>query len=233
MSELAAASATHGPTRPSSTTSRTSSSSRRRPRSGCGSSSPRRCSSSAGSSPPTRSTGTMYPAAFSAGSHHLSWRIGFANTLVLIGSSFTMALAVHSAAIGRKRRVVGFLLATILLGCVFLGVKYFEYGEKIRPASATATTPAASCPGERLRPLDRPPRGRRGRAGPDLLLALLRHDRAARAAHDHRDPDHPDDRLPGVAGPLPPRVPHARWSSSGSTGTSSTSSGSSSSPSST
>ena len=54
----------------------------------------------------------QYPAAFSAGSHHLSWKIGFANTLVLIGSSLTMALAVYSAAVGKKSRVVGFLLAT-------------------------------------------------------------------------------------------------------------------------
>ena len=39
-----------------------------------------------------------YPEAFSAGSHHLSWKIGFFNTLVLIGSSLTMAMGVYSAA---------------------------------------------------------------------------------------------------------------------------------------
>jgi cytochrome c oxidase subunit 3 len=71
----------------------------------------------------------MYPAAFSAGSHHLNWRIGFANTLVLIGSSFTMAMAVYSAALGRRNRIWQFLIATVILGSVFLGVKYFEYGE--------------------------------------------------------------------------------------------------------
>src|SRR5512136_2835171 len=70
---------------------------------------------------------SLYPAAFSAGSHHLSWKIGFANTLVLIASSLTMALAVHSASIGRRARIVGYLLATVLLGSIFLGVKYFEY----------------------------------------------------------------------------------------------------------
>ena len=48
----------------------------------------------------------QYPAAFSAGSHHLSWKIGFANTLVLIGSSLTMAMAVHSAAIEESLRKV-------------------------------------------------------------------------------------------------------------------------------
>ena len=90
----------------------------------------------------------MYPAAFAAGSHHLSWKIGLANTLVLIGSSFTMALGVHSAAIGRKRRVVGFLLATILLGCTFLGVKYFEYGEKIRPCLGGGDHAGCLVPGD-------------------------------------------------------------------------------------
>ena len=93
---------------------------------------------------------SQYPAAFSAASHHLSWRIGFFNTLVLIGSSLTMALGVYSAATSRKRRVVGFLLATILLGSVFLGVKYFEYGEKIRPCLGDGSHAGCLVPGERF-----------------------------------------------------------------------------------
>ena len=92
----------------------------------------------------------MYPVAFAAGSHHLSWKLGFANTLVLIGSSFTMAMAVHSAAVGHARRIVGFLLATILLGTVFLGVKYFEYGEKIRPCIGDGANAGCLVPGERF-----------------------------------------------------------------------------------
>ena len=93
---------------------------------------------------------SMYPAAFSAGSHHLSWKIGFANTLVLIGSSLTMAMAVYFAAIGMKRRVVGFLLATVLLGSVFLGVKYFEYGDKIRHCLGDGPYTGCLVPGERF-----------------------------------------------------------------------------------
>ena len=92
----------------------------------------------------------QYPDAFSAGSHHLSWRIGFANTLVLIASSLTMALAVWSAAVGKKRRVVGFILATILLGSVFLGVKYFEYREKIAPCLGDGPHAGCLVPGERF-----------------------------------------------------------------------------------
>jgi cytochrome c oxidase subunit 3 len=92
----------------------------------------------------------LYPAAFSAGSHHLSWKIGFFNTLVLIGSSLTMAMGVYSAAIGRKNRVVGYIFATILLGSVFLGVKYFEYGEKIRPCLGDGSHAGCLVPGARF-----------------------------------------------------------------------------------
>jgi cytochrome c oxidase subunit 3 len=94
----------------------------------------------------------QYPVAFSAGSHHLNWRIGFFNTLVLIGSSLTMVMAAHSAAMGRRRRIVGFLLATILLGGVFLSVKYFEYGEKIRPCLGDGSHAGCLVPGERFDP---------------------------------------------------------------------------------
>jgi cytochrome c oxidase subunit III len=93
-----------------------------------------------------------YPEAFSAGSHHLSWKLGFANTLVLIGSSLTMAMAVHSAAVGQRRRIIGFLLATILLGGVFLGVKYVEYAEKMAPCFGDGDHAGCLLPGERFDP---------------------------------------------------------------------------------
>jgi cytochrome c oxidase subunit 3 len=78
----------------------------------------------------------LYYDAFAAGSHHLNWPLGSFNTAVLIGSSLTMALAVHCAALGRRRATVGWLLGTILLGSVFLGVKVKEYSEKIAPCFA-------------------------------------------------------------------------------------------------
>jgi len=92
----------------------------------------------------------LYPEAFSVGSHHLSFKIGFFNTLVLIASSLTMAMGVYSAASGKKNRVAGFILATILLGSVFLGVKYFEYGEKIRPCFGDGTHTGCLVPGHRF-----------------------------------------------------------------------------------
>jgi cytochrome c oxidase subunit 3 len=71
-----------------------------------------------------------YPEAFVAGSHHLDVPLGFANTLVLIGSSLTMALAVWGAQVGKRKLTVLFLLLTILLGATFLGVKAVEYSHK-------------------------------------------------------------------------------------------------------
>ena len=71
-----------------------------------------------------------YPEAFAEGSHHLDILLGGINTAVLIGSSLTMALAVHAAQTGQRWPLVGFLLLTMLLGLVFLGIKSVEYGHK-------------------------------------------------------------------------------------------------------
>ena len=74
--------------------------------------------------------GWSYPEAFAEASNHLNFRIGWANTYVLISSSMTMALAVHAAQSGRRGRTVAFLLVTIALGLAFLVVKVFEYRDK-------------------------------------------------------------------------------------------------------
>lgn len=73
---------------------------------------------------------TLYPAAFAAGSHHLDIFLGCLNTAVLISSSFTMVMAVHTARLGKKNATTWFLLLTFILGCVFLGVKAIEYTDK-------------------------------------------------------------------------------------------------------
>lgn len=72
----------------------------------------------------------LYPAAFHAGSSALNVWMGGANTLVLLVSSLTMAMAVHSSQLGNKKRLIQYLLLTIVLGSVFLIVKAFEYHEK-------------------------------------------------------------------------------------------------------
>jgi cytochrome c oxidase subunit 3 len=71
-----------------------------------------------------------YPSAFAAASHELDIALGGLNTVVLITSSLTMALAVHAAQTGSRRLLVLFLVATIVLGSVFLGVKSVEYYHK-------------------------------------------------------------------------------------------------------
>jgi cytochrome c oxidase subunit 3 len=71
-----------------------------------------------------------YPEGFVEGSHHLDIVLGGINTAVLICSSLTMALAVHSAQLGERRTLTHFLLLTMLLGLVFLGIKGVEYAHK-------------------------------------------------------------------------------------------------------
>lgn len=73
---------------------------------------------------------TWYPDAYAQGSEHLNIVLGTINTAVLICSSLTMALAVHSAQTSQRRLLMLFLVLTILLGLVFLGIKAVEYWEK-------------------------------------------------------------------------------------------------------
>src|ERR1700681_5019709 len=68
-----------------------------------------------------------YPEAFTAGSRELLVWAGTTNTVVLITSSLTMALAVRAAQLGERRVVMMFLALTMLLGLAFLGIKAFEY----------------------------------------------------------------------------------------------------------
>lgn len=77
---------------------------------------------------------TFYPEAFEAGSSHLIALIGGGNTVVLLTSSLTMAMAVYAAQTGKRRMLVLCLLLTIALGLVFLGVKAVEYWIDYREA---------------------------------------------------------------------------------------------------
>ena len=72
----------------------------------------------------------MYPEAFASASRFMNLTLGTANTLILITSSLTMVMAVRSAQLGAKRWLILFLILTLILGCVFLGIKYVEYHEK-------------------------------------------------------------------------------------------------------
>jgi cytochrome c oxidase subunit III len=72
----------------------------------------------------------MYLDAFHAASLQLDWKIGAANTIVLLFSSFTAALAVDAAQHSDNKKVAKYLTVTILCGLFFLVVKGFEYHAK-------------------------------------------------------------------------------------------------------
>ena len=71
-----------------------------------------------------------YPDAFAAASHSLDITLGAVNTAVLITSSLTMALAVRASQTGERKLLTAFLVATMALGLVFLGIKAIEYAAK-------------------------------------------------------------------------------------------------------
>lgn len=71
----------------------------------------------------------LYADAFAAASRHTDVLIGSVNTALLLTSSLTMALAVRAARLGRRSAVTWLLLATWLLGLMFLGLKAIEYAK--------------------------------------------------------------------------------------------------------
>ena len=73
---------------------------------------------------------TEYLAEFNKGSEKLNWMLGAFNTVVLLVSSFTAAVAVDAARKGENGRVVKLFGFTIFCGLIFLVVKYVEYSEK-------------------------------------------------------------------------------------------------------
>jgi cytochrome c oxidase subunit 3 len=71
-----------------------------------------------------------YPVAWSEASLELNVVLGGVNTVVLIASSLTMAMAVRGAQTGLRKATMGWLVLTMLFGLTFLVIKYFEYAEK-------------------------------------------------------------------------------------------------------
>jgi len=71
------------------------------------------------------------PMGFQEASHHLNLYWGAANTVILIVSSLTMALAVRAAQTSQPARTqVFWLVWTMILGAAFLGIKAIEYTDK-------------------------------------------------------------------------------------------------------
>jgi cytochrome c oxidase subunit III len=69
----------------------------------------------------------IYPHEIALASRKLNVLLGGVNTAVLLTSSLTMALAVRAAQLRKTRHVVWLLLATMVLGAAFLGIKFTEW----------------------------------------------------------------------------------------------------------
>jgi cytochrome c oxidase subunit 3 len=80
---------------------------------------------------------TYYHVSFVEAASWLNVMWGGINTVVLLTSSLTMALAVRASHLGDRRGAVRFLLLTLALGTVFLGIKaiewYTDYEERLMP----------------------------------------------------------------------------------------------------
>jgi cytochrome c oxidase subunit 3 len=73
----------------------------------------------------------FYFTEFAAASRHTDVFYGTLNSVILLTSSFTMALAVQFGKAGQSKLIVRCLILTICLGVAFLVVKGFEYHEDI------------------------------------------------------------------------------------------------------
>jgi cytochrome c oxidase subunit 3 len=72
----------------------------------------------------------MYPEMFAEGARSLDWKMGFINTLVLIFSSFTMAISISYIQRNMQKKAVIAMATTVLCGAIFMVIKYFEYSHK-------------------------------------------------------------------------------------------------------
>ena len=92
-----------------------------------------------------------YPAEFHQAGAGMDVALGLTNTVVLLTSSLTVALAIDALRRGAQRRALGFLAGTLGLGLVFLAIKSVEWAAKFHhglyPGAAHLGTLA---PGEQV-----------------------------------------------------------------------------------
>ena len=90
-----------------------------------------------------------YPTEFASGGSQLNWMLGGTNTLILLTSSLTAAMAVTAIQRGETGRTLLLIGATILCAAGFMVIKYVEWSAKfshgIYPGSAQL---AGGPPGE-------------------------------------------------------------------------------------
>ena len=66
-------------------------------------------------------------AGFAYASRHLNLTLGTFNTLLLITSSFTVALATYTIKKDKRQLTIGLIVLSMVMGLCFLGIKYFEW----------------------------------------------------------------------------------------------------------
>jgi cytochrome c oxidase subunit III len=74
---------------------------------------------------------SQYARDFHAAAREENITLGTVNTIILLTSSYTIALAITAIRQGEKVRSLSLQTATILMGLVFLVIKYFEWNAKI------------------------------------------------------------------------------------------------------
>lgn len=81
------------------------------------------------------------PAIFEASRQTLNMNLGGIDTLILLTSSWSVALAVQAMKRDLPERVPAFLLGGALTGLIFMAFKSFEYFEKFAHGITPATNP--------------------------------------------------------------------------------------------
>lgn len=91
-----------------------------------------------------------HPQAFAAGSADMNILLGSINTAILLTSSLMVTFAEFSAQTGNRRLLGLFLVLTMILGLVFLGIKFTEYYQHFQEHKAPGfwfndSSPHAPC----------------------------------------------------------------------------------------
>ena len=71
-----------------------------------------------------------YPEIFKAGAQFLDWKKGAINTVVLLLSSWTMAMSIYYAQKDQMKKCQTMLISTLFCGLLFMLIKYLEYSHK-------------------------------------------------------------------------------------------------------
>ena len=92
----------------------------------------------------------LQPAGFLAAARETNVWFGTINTMVLLTSSFAMAVAAQAGDAKLRRLAIACLAATVVLGLAFLTIKGFEYREDIHKHLLPGAAFAIATPGAQL-----------------------------------------------------------------------------------